>query len=291
MSQWEGISEFVSAAELESFTSAANQLSTSVAQVSRRIARLEAHLGVKLFVRTTRRVALTEAGQVYYHHCKQLVSGLEAANSALTEMQSAVKGKIRLTAPVYFGENELAPLLTDFAEQHSDLQLDIVLTNRQLDIIEGGFDLAIRLGNLSDSNLIAKKLGTRQMHVCASPQYLAQHGQPHSLAELSYHQCLVGSQPYWRFSEKGAHRQIRVDGRFRCNSGHFLAMAAKRGIGIAQLPDVYVHQDLERGDLVELLLPFREKEEGIWALYPQKSFLPYKTKMLLDHLVEGLKGR
>ncbi len=291
MSQWEGISEFVAAAELESFTRAAQQLSTSVAQVSRRIGRLETHLGVKLFVRTTRRVALTEAGQLYYHHCKQLVSGLETANSALTDLQSAVKGKIRLTAPVYFGENELAPLLTDFAAQHSDLELDIELTNRQLDIVEGGFDLAIRLGNLADSNLVAKKLGTRQMHVCASPEYIAQYGQPHSLAELSYHQCLVGSQPYWRFSEKGLHRQIRVDGRFRCNSGHFLAMAARKGVGIAQLPDVYVHQDLQQGRLVELLLPFREKEEGIWALYPEKSFLPHKTKMLLEHLVQGLKGR
>ncbi len=291
MSQWEGIFEFVAAAERESFTLAASQLATSVAQVSRRIARLEAHLGVKLLVRTTRHVALTEAGQMYYHHCKQLVAGLEAANSALTEMQLAVKGKIRLTAPVYFGENELAPLLTDFAAAHSDIELEIELTNRRLDIIEEGYDLAIRLGNLADSNLIATKLGTRQMHVCASPDYIAQYGQPHSLAELYYHQCLVGSQPYWRFSENGSHRQIRVNGRFKCNSGHTLAIAARKGIGIAQLPDVYVSDDLAKGKLIELLLPFREKEEGIWALYPQKAFLPYKTKMLIEHLVQGLKGR
>ena len=171
MSNWEGVSEFVAVAEVESFTSAAKKLNTSVAQISRRVASLEERLAVKLLNRTTRRVSLTEAGQLYYQQCKHLVEGLELAELAVTQMQSTPKGMVKVTAPVTFGEQNLAPLLHQFCSIRK-LILDLMLTNQQLDLIETGVDIAIRVGRLRDSTMMAKRLATRQLYVCASPSYL-----------------------------------------------------------------------------------------------------------------------
>ncbi|MFB9213814.1 LysR family transcriptional regulator [Vibrio sinaloensis] len=288
MANWEGVSEFVGVAETQSFTAAAKKLDTSVAQVSRRISSLEERLAVKLFNRTTRRVSLTEAGQLYYQQCKQLVEGLELAELAVTQMQSTPKGLLKVTAPVTFGEQQLAPLLHQFLERYPQVDLDLMLTNQKLDLIEMGVDVAIRLGRLQDSSLIAKRLSSRQLFVCASPSYLEQYGEPHTLSELSHHQCLVGSVDYWRFRDSKSEKSLRVSGRIHCNSGYALLDAAIRGLGLVQLPDYYVQPALESGELVEVLSNYRDEREGIWALYPQNRNLSPKVRLLIDYLAEQL---
>ncbi|MBW3698203.1 LysR family transcriptional regulator [Vibrio sp. T187] len=286
MANWEGVSEFVAVAELESFTGAAKKLATSVAQISRRVSTLEERLAVKLFNRTTRKVSLTEAGQVYYQQCKQLVEGLELAELAVTQMQSTPKGLLKVTAPVTYGERMLAPLLHQFIQLHPQVELDLMLTNQKLDLIDQGVDVAIRLGRLEDSSLIAKRLSQRQLYVCASPEYLERYGEPHTLSELSNHQCLVGSFEHWRFKENKQSRSVRVNGRIKCNSGLALLDAAKHSVGLVQLPDYYVNDALDSGELVEVLTDYRDDKEGIWALYPQNRNLSPKVRLLVDFLSE-----
>ncbi|WP_413112461.1 LysR substrate-binding domain-containing protein [Thaumasiovibrio sp. DFM-14] len=286
MSHWEGISEFVAVAETNSFTRAATKLATSVAQISRRVSSLENRLAVKLLHRTTRKVSLTEAGQLYYEHCRPLVEGLENAEFAIHQMQSSPKGLLRITAPVTYGEQQLAPLITSFMLLHPQLELDLVLTNQKLDLIEQGLDLAIRLGKLEDSGLMARRLSERQLYVCASPGYIAQHGEPYSLSELTQHQCLIGSQDHWRFKEQGRSRSVRVQGKMRCNSGPALLDAAIRGIGLVQLPGYYVNPHLNAGTLIEVMPQYRDDKEGIWALYPANRHLSPKVRMLIDFLIE-----
>ncbi|NAW58725.1 MULTISPECIES: LysR family transcriptional regulator [unclassified Vibrio] len=290
MASWEGVSEFVAVAQTHSFTGAAKKLNTSVAQISRRVSALEERLAVKLLNRTTRKVTMTEAGQLYFHQCKHLVEGLELAELAVTQMQSTPKGLLKVTAPVTYGELHLAPLLNQFLELHPQVDLELILTNQKLDLIESGIDVAIRLGRLEDSSFIARRLATRQLHVCASHSYLDRFGEPHTLSELAQHQCLVGTNEYWRFRDQGKARSFRVTGRVKCNSGFALRDAAKRGLGLIQLPDYYIQEDLESGELIEVLTAYRDEREGIWALYPNNRNLSAKVRLLTDFLVQQLGG-
>ncbi|WP_394153447.1 LysR family transcriptional regulator [Vibrio maritimus] len=291
MANWEGINEFVAVVETQSFTAAAERLSTSVANISRRVTALEDKLAVKLFVRTTRKVSVTEVGATYYQHCKPLVEGLMLAELAITQLQASPTGRIKMTAPVTFGEQVLAPLMHEFLLQYPQIELDLVLSNQKMDLVQEGYDLAVRLGKLDDSSMMARKLLDRHMFVCASPDYLAKHGEPHTLSELKRHQCLRGSTKYWRFEDKGAERLIHVDGRVQCNSGYALVDAALKGLGIVQLPDYYVQPYLETGELVEVLTPYRGDQEGIWALYPQNRMLTSKIRTLIDYLSEALNRK
>lgn len=287
--QWEGISEFVSVAENESFTLAAKKMSISTAQVSRQISALEKRLNIKLFYRTTRKVSLTEEGRIFYQHCRGVLDGLEAAELAITNFQSKPQGKIKLTTPITYGEQQVLPLINDFMRLYSDIEISAYLSNQQVSLVEGGYDLAIRVGKLSDSTLMAKKLGNRTNYVCASPEYLKKQGIPHSLSELNKHSCLLGTLDYWHFNESGKEKNIRVKGRLRYNSGHGLVDAALKGLGIVQLPDYYVQNHLESGALISLLENYQEKEEGIWAVYPQNRHLSPKIRLFVDYLSENLK--
>ncbi|NVK25316.1 MAG: LysR family transcriptional regulator [Gammaproteobacteria bacterium] len=286
--EWQGVVEFVAVAESKSFTAAASKLNTSVAQVSRRVAQLEQRLAVKLLNRTTRTVTLTEAGALYYQKSRIAVEGLEEAELAINQMQSTPSGLIKVTAPVTYGERFLAPLLNQFIEQYPQVKLDFILTNQKLDLIESGIDLAIRLGRLESSGLIAKRLTDRQLYVCASPSYLAHHGEPHSLSELSQHQCLVGSINHWRFMQDKQEKSVRISGRLKCNSGQALLDAALRDLGLVQLPEYYVKNAIELGKLQEVLKSFRDKKEGIWAVYPENRNLSSKLRLLIDFLAEKL---
>ncbi|TWX57644.1 LysR family transcriptional regulator [Colwellia hornerae] len=286
--QWDGISEFVYVAENESFTLASKKMAISTAQVSRQISALEKRLNIKLFYRTTRKVSLTEEGRVFYQHCRSVLDGLDAAERAITNLQSKPQGKIKLTAPVAYGEKQILPLVNDFIKQYSDVEVSAYLSNRQIDIVEEGYDLAIRLGKLSDSTMMAKKLGKRTNYLCASPQYLEKQGVPHSLSELNKHSCLLGTLDYWHFRESGREKSIRVTGRLRYNNGYSLMDAALKGLGIVQLPDYYVQQHIESGELVTLLDNYRAPDEGIWAIYPQNRHLSPKIRLLVDYLAEQL---
>lgn len=286
--QWDGISEFVYVAENESFTLASKKMAISTAQVSRQISALEKRLNIKLFYRTTRKVSLTEEGRIFYQHCRSVLDGLDAAERAITNLQSKPQGKIKLTAPVAYGEKQILPLVNNFIKQYSDVEVSAYLSNRQIDIVEEGYDLAIRLGKLSDSTMMAKKLGKRTNYLCASPQYLEKQGVPHSISELNKHSCLLGTLDYWHFRESGREKSIRVTGRLRYNNGYSLMDAALKGLGIVQLPDYYVQQRIESGELVTLLDNYRAPDEGIWAIYPQNRHLSPKIRLLVDYLAEQL---
>ncbi|ASM54852.1 MULTISPECIES: LysR family transcriptional regulator [Pseudoalteromonas] len=286
--QWEGISEFVHVAENASFTQASKKMAISTAQVSRQISALENRLNVKLFYRTTRKVSLTEEGRVFYQHCRSVLDGLDAAERAITNLQTTPQGKIKLTASVTYGEQQVLPLVSDFMLQYSEVAVSAYLSNQQIDLVEGGYDLAIRIGKLADSSMMAKKLGTRTSYVCASPEYLEKHGIPHAISELSKHSCLLGTLDYWHFMESGKEKNIRVAGKLRYNSGYSLADAALKGLGIVQLPDYYVQNHLQSGELITLLDSYRVPDEGIWAIYPHNRHLSPKIRLLVDYLAKHL---
>jgi len=288
MSDWSGVSEFVAVAETESFTAAGKRLGISTAQVSRQISALEERLSAKLFYRTTRKVSVTEVGGIYYQHCRQVMDGLADAERAITNLQSTPKGKLKITAPITYGERSVAPLVNDFVMQYPELEVQLVLSNQQIDLIDEGFDLAIRLGQLGDSSMIGKRLATRKQYVCAAPEYLSAFGAPHTLSELDRHNCLSGTLDYWRFQEKGKARNIRVKGNFSCNSGPVLVDAALKGVGIVQLPDYYVQDYINQGQLIEVLPNYREPDDAVWALYPQNRHLSPKVRMLVDYLAKEL---
>ncbi|MGR5064317.1 LysR substrate-binding domain-containing protein [Photobacterium sp. DNB22_13_2] len=285
---WEGVSEFVAVAEAESFTAASKQLGISTAQVSRQISALENRLNTKLFYRTTRKVSLTEEGTIYYQHCRRLMDGLEEAERAISDRRDTPQGSLKLTAPYTYGEQYIMPLVVDFMQQYPEVDVNMVLTNQTVDLVEGGYDLAIRLGKLSNSTMMARRLASRTQFVCASPVYLEKFGVPHSLSELRHHNCLVGNYDHWRFQEAGKERSVKVDGTLRCASGHALRDAALKGVGLVQLPDYYISDDLDKGELVTVLDTFREPEEGIWALYPHNRHLSPKVRLLVDFLAESL---
>ncbi|MBB3107143.1 DNA-binding transcriptional LysR family regulator [Psychrobacter luti] len=300
--RWDGISEFVHVAEYESFTRAAKELSISTAQVSRQISALEKRLNIKLLYRTTRKVSLTEEGRVFYQHCRGVLDGLDAAEQAVSNLQSKPQGRIKLTAPVTYGEQQLLPLVNDFMVQYRDIEVTAFLSNQKVDLIDGGYDLAIRIGKLSDSTMMAKKLSRRTNFVCAAPAYLEKYGAPNTLSELSQHNCLLGTRDYWHFidfketgskktdSKKDTDREknLRVSGTVQYNSGHSLVDAALKGLGIVQLPDYYVQKYLASGALVSLLDNYREPEESIWAIYPHNRHLSPKIRLLVDYLAERL---
>lgn len=288
MPNWEGVQEFVAVAETGSFTRAAQRLGLSIAQVSRQVSTLEQRLSSELLHRTTRKVSVTEAGQLYYQHCRPLLDGLDEAERALTSLQGQATGLIRMTAPITYGEQHITPLLSEFLLQHPAVRIDLQLTNQKLDLIEGGFDLAIRLGRLEDSSMIARRLASRTLYLCASPAYLRQQGEPRTLADLQQHNCLLGTLDSWRFREDGKDRNVRVSGSLRANSGYAIMDAALKGIGLVQLPDYYVEQWLKSGDLVTLLEEFQPEDEGIWALYPHSRHLLPKIRLLVDFLYAQL---
>ncbi len=287
--QWEGISEFVQVAEAESFTQAAKRLAISTPQVSRQISALEKRLNIKLFYRTTRKVSLTQEGGIFYQHCRSVLDGLDAAERAVTNLQSRPQGRIKLTAPVTYAELNILPLLNSFLQQHTDVQITANLTNQQLDLVEEGYDIAIRLGKLADSTLMAKKLSNRRNYVCASPAYMKRNGTPHSLSELASHNCLLGTLDHWRFKDGGRQKLLRVSGNLTCNSGSGLIDAALKGLGLVQLPDYYVQAHIEKGNLVSVLDKYAETGEGVWAVYPHNRHLSPKIRLLVDYLVENLE--
>ena len=184
MDNWLGINEFVAVVETASFTKAAKQLDTSVAQVSRKVASLEQRLASKLLLRTTRKITVTEAGLHYFQHCQHLVEGLKQADLALSDLSQVPQGLLKVTAPITYGEQIISPLLNTFMQDYPDLKLQLILSNQTLDLVTENIDLAIRVGQLEDSTMMAKKLTQRQLYVCASPAYIEQYGLPFTLSEL-----------------------------------------------------------------------------------------------------------
>ncbi len=289
--RWDGIDEFVAVAECSQFTAAAERLGVSSSHISRQIVRLEERLQTRLLYRSTRRVSLTEAGQTFLQHCQRLQDAREEALRAVGDLASEPKGLLRMTCAVAYGERFIVPLVTDFMALYPQLRVDIELSNRPLDLLHEGLDLAIRLGRLQESRLVAARLAPRRMFVCASPAYLARYGRPHSLSELGRHNCLIGSSDIWQLSNGAGEYAQRVQGNWRCNSGQAVLEAALKGVGLCQLPDYYVLEHLNSGALISLLEAHQPPNTAVWALYPQQRHLSPKVRKLVDHLREGLALR
>ncbi len=187
-----------------------------------------------------------------------------------------------------YGEKKILPLVNDFVRLYDEIEVITELSNHQVDLIDGGFDLGIKVGQLPDSTLIAKPLGQRVSYVCASTSYLEKHGEPVNLTDLKLHNCLLGIQDFWRFTDDGKERTIKVKGNLRCNSGMALLDAALKDIGIIQLDDYFVKPYIESGQLVPILEPFRRAEERLWAAYPQNRYLSPKIRLLIDFMAEHL---
>ena len=284
---WEGIVEFVAVIESKSFTLAAQQLGISTAKVSRQVTALEARLSTKLLSRTTRVVTPTELGQQFYHRCRHILDQLDDAHVLLNEQLDTPSGSLTITAPVTYGETVVAPLINDFILLYPRLNVTLNLNNQVLDLVQENYDLAIRLGYLENSSLKARRLGSRTLYTCASPHYLAEHGMPTTVTQLKQHQCIAGTASHWQFNINGRHVSHRVQPRLKCNSGVAVRDAARKGLGIIQLPDYYVSEDINTGALQAILPHNQVDDDGIWAVYPHTRHVPAKVRLLVDFLVDA----
>ncbi|MGR0278116.1 LysR family transcriptional regulator [Marinomonas dokdonensis] len=289
MKNWEAMEAFIEVVRQGSFSAAASQLNVSPSHISRLITQLESELSCTLLFRTTRRIRLSEAGELYYQHCRGLPETLSSAEEVVSTLNQAPVGAFKMTCATTFGERFIAPLMNDFLISHPKIELDLHLTNREVDIIEEGYDLAIRMGSLKDSSHLSRRLCEREEFLCASKEYVAQHGMPHTLAELSKHHCLSGSKNYWLFQQNGQRKEVKTQSSWRSNSGPALLDAVRKGLGIAQLPDYYVQEDLARGQLIALLPQYQYPYSGVWLVYPKVRHSSPKLQRICDYLIQHVQ--
>ncbi len=288
MEDFAGLAVFAQVVEARSFSAAARSLGMSKSAVSKRVARLEDRLGARLLNRTTRRLSLTEVGAAFYERCARIVSELEEAELAVTRLSSEPRGTLKLNAPVTFGQLQIAPAVPELLARHPELRIDMLLSDRVVDLVEEGFDLAIRLGPLPDSTLVARRLAPDRRVVCATPGYLERHGRPRTPAELETHNCLgysfLGTQSEWRFRGPRGERPQRVRGNFQANNGEVLRAALLEGLGLALMPTFIVGRDLAAGRLELVLEDYELPPGGVHAVYPHGRHLSPKVRAFVDFL-------
>ncbi|WP_370170212.1 MULTISPECIES: LysR family transcriptional regulator [Hyphomonas] len=286
---WDGIEEFVAVATCMGFKPAAQMLNVSTSHVSRAVTKLENAIGAPLLYRTTRKVSLTDTGRTVLSQCEALIRArdeLFAVVGGNTEPQ----GELKITCSTSLGERYISPIVRQFCQDYPKVEITLDLSNRLVDLIAEGFDLAIRTGQLEDSRLISSRVARRQFLVCATPAYLAANGTPDRLDDLKSHNCIIGSSSSWRFRHGGQHETIRPRGNLKCNSGASVLDALLAGAGIGQLPLFYVAPHLESGELVELFADLRPEPEPIWAVYPQARHLQPKVHLLVDRIRAELQA-
>ena len=288
MQEFAGIVVFAQVVEARSFSAAARSLGMSKSAVSKRVARLEDRLGARLLNRTTRRLSLTEVGAAFYERCARIVSELEDAELAVTRLSSEPRGTLKLNAPVTFGQLQIAPALPELLARHPELRIDMLLSDRLVDLVEEGFDLAIRIGPLPDSTLVARRLAPDRRVVCGTPGYFERHGRPRTPAELEGHNCLgysfLGAQSEWRFRGPRGERAQRVRGNFQANNGEVLRAALLQGLGLALMPTFIVGRDLAAGRLETVLEEHELPAGGVYAVYPHGRHLSPKVRACVDFL-------
>ncbi|MGO9422397.1 LysR substrate-binding domain-containing protein [Roseiarcus sp.] len=291
MDQLAALRAFVAVAEAQSFSNAARALRIAKSAVSRQVSDLETDLGARLLHRTTRSLSLTEAGRAYFERATRILADLDDANRAVGELQAAPRGRLRISAPMSFGFLHLMPALSDFMARYPDVVVDLAMNDRFVDLVNEGFDVAIRIASLPDSSLIARRLAPARRVICASPSYLSAHGAPRSPNDLKTHVCLFNSNlpsaREWRFvSPDGAPLPVTVNGRLSVNNGDALRVAALRGQGLANLPTFIVGADLQSGALATVLDSFVAQDLSISAVYPHSRHLSPTVRALIDFLVE-----
>ncbi len=290
MNLFEDMQAFVRVVEAGSITQAAEQLNTVKSAVSQRLNRLETRLGIQLLTRTTRTQKLTEAGQAYYQDCVRILDDVTEAEANIQQDNQALAGRINLAAPLSFGLNHLSPAIRQFNETYPEVIFNVDFNDRKVDLINDGFDLAIRIGQLSDSTLIAKKLTYCQMVLCASPGYLKQHGLPqHPNDLLSGHQKLKynNSPDIWQFKDGNKTLKVKVPNVLDSNNGDFLNEAAIDGKGLVLLPDFVCYKAIKAGTLVPVMCSYLgDSVINAYAIYPQSRHLSTRVKVLINFLAE-----
>lgn len=284
--KWEGIEAFIHVVNLNSFSKAASQMGVSKSHISRQITQLEYRLNAQLLIRTTRKVAVTEVGQAFYLRCNDVLTNLDDAEQAVIDLQEKPRGRLRVTVAVGFGEDFIAPAAVDFMGKHPDLAVELAFTNRVVDLVSEGYDLAIRSGTLKDSSLIARRISRRKLIVCGSTEYFSRFGRPKSISALINHNCLIGTLPSWRFRENNRNYDIRIEGNWRSNNGRALTHAAIQGLGLVQLPSFYVSDAIQRGELDSVLEDYNPTDTGVWAVYPHNRHLSAKVRLFVNFLAE-----
>lgn len=276
---------FVDVADAGGVSPAALRLGVSKSIVSRRLIRLESELGVQLLARSTRGASLTEAGTTFRDHAARACAELDTAREALLP-EGEVRGRLRITAPLSFGPTHFAPMLAEMARRHPQLHLHASYSDRLVDIISDGYDCAIRVGYLQDSNLIARRIGAVHARLVASPAYLEAHGEPGTLAQLANHQALMQGTEAWQLTDGSRTVAVRPQGRFKADNGAALVSAAIAGLGIACVPDFITDAPLAAGTLVEVMPQHRPPPAGAYVVRPPSPHPPRKVRALTEVLIE-----
>jgi DNA-binding transcriptional LysR family regulator len=295
MDKFQEMRTFVGVVDSGSFVGAADALEMSKPAVSRYIGELESRLGVRLLQRTTRKLSLTKEGEVFYVRCKELLANVDEAEAEITSHSGEAAGQLKLSVPVAFGELHLAPLWARFMARHPKVTLDVTLSDRVADLVEEGFDAAVRIMELSNSSLISRKLTSTRVVLCASPKYLKRHGAPKHPSDLAHHDVLdytlraMGEN--WQFDGPEGRIVVKVAPKFRSNSGGTCRSGALQHMGLILQPDFLVGEDLRSGTLVEVLPQYRSHDIGVYAVYPTRKHVSPKVRMLVEFLLEAFRTK
>lgn len=285
---------FRTVAERDGFSAASRTLGLSKASVSKQVSALENHLGVRLFNRTTRHLSLTEVGQGYLERVVSILGDVDEIEGAVRQQHANPCGTLRVNAPMSFGLMHLSPALCDFMDRYSDLTIDLTLNDRFVDVVDEGYDLAVRIGKLTDSSLIARKLSPARFAICAAPSYWAEKGMPTRPGDLADHACFpytnVETPTLWRFTGPEGPEVVRVDGRLYVNNGQVILDAVRKGLGVGLFPTFMVGSDLRDGTLTSALETYAIEEAGVYAVYPPGRHLSAKVRVFVDFLVERFGG-
>lgn len=291
--QLEDIRIFVTIVNMGSFTAAAEHLQLSKQYVSRRMAALEKKVAARLLVRNTRKLSVTDTGQVFFHHAQRILEEVHEAEQVISARQQKLTGSYRISLPMIYGVRRLAPLVVEFQTAHPELAMHIDMSDHYVDVVGEGYDMVLRIGNLMDSTLIARCLGKLAMVLCASPDYLKAHGTPRSCENLSQHNCLLygrEGQLGWKLKSGGAVNTFAVKGSLSSNHGEVIRDAAEAGVGIALLPTFIVEDALRQGTLVQILPECSPPHLTLSALYPKHRQNSAVTRVLLSFLAERVAG-
>lgn len=295
MGRLENMDTFIRVVEAGSISAAAGRLGVVKSVVSRRLKELEEHLGVELFHRTTRRMNLTNTGRAFYHQCVRILEDVLETELATSEAHGTLKGNLKVALPSSFGVMHIGPAINEFLLLHPLIEFDLDFNDRQVDLMQEGFDLAIRIASLPDSSLIARRLASIQHVLCASPDYIEKHGVPQSPVDLSNHQCLVYSLLHdyktWTFTDKNNQEgKITITPHIKASAGEFLRDAAVNGQGIVFLPTFIVYKEIEYGKLLPLLTEYTPWQIDAYAIYPQTRHLSQRVRAFVDFLVRRFEG-
>jgi len=294
-----GMRLFARVVEAGSFSEAGRRLGLAPSSISRQISTLEDTLGARLMNRTTRKLNLTEAGQLYYQHVSRILADIEEANLAISQLERAPRGTLRLNVPVVFGRLHIAPALPAFLARYPEVTIDLTMTDNFVDLVEEGADLAIRIADLKDSSLIARKLAPSRRVICASPAYFERWGMPEKPEDLTRHNCLTykftpGSRQVWRLKGPDRVCEVKVSGNLQSNNAEALYAAAREGLGLCMLATWNVGEDIRRGALRTIFPEFEvsptDLDISVYAVYPQNRHLSAKVRAFVDFLVERFRS-